>query len=217
MPNIKKLIKRLLIIIVLVIITLLTTNLIVINSSKNKTYNTVKSIPKNNVGLILGANKYVRNGCINLYYKYRLESAIKLYKANKINYIIISGDNSTKDYDEPNMFKTDLIKNGIPEQHIFLDFAGFRTLDSVVRAKAIFGQENITIISQEFHNQRAIYLAQKHGLHAIGFNAKNVSKRAGLKTNLREYLAKTKAVIDVLIHKEPKFYGPKIKIPNAKT
>ena len=217
MPNIKKLIKRLLIIIVLVIITLLTTNLIVINSSKNKTYNTVKSIPKNNVGLILGANKYVRNGYINLYYKYRLESAIKLYKANKINYIIISGDNSTKDYDEPNMFKTDLIKNGIPEQHIFLDFAGFRTLDSVVRAKAIFGQENITIISQEFHNQRAIYLAQKHGLHAIGFNAKNVSKRAGLKTNLREYLAKTKAVIDVLIHKEPKFYGPKIKIPNAKT
>ena len=217
MPNIKKLIKRLLIIIVLVIITLLTTNLIVINSSKNKTYNTVKSIPKNNVGLILGANKYVRNGYINLNYKYRLESAIKLYKANKINYIIISGDNSTKDYDEPNMFKTDLIKNGIPEQHIFLDFAGFRTLDSVVRAKAIFGQENITIISQEFHNQRAIYLAQKHGLHAIGFNAKNVSKRAGLKTNLREYLAKTKAVIDVLIHKEPKFYGPKIKIPNAKT
>jgi len=211
----KKHLKRFSLIIALLALVIITTNIIVINSARENTYNSVKTIPKNNVGLILGANKYVSNGYINLYYKYRLEAAIELYKAKKVDYLIISGDNSRKDYDEPNMFKEDLIKNGIPEDKIYLDFAGFRTLDSVVRAKAIFGQENITIISQEFHNQRAIYLAKKHHINAVAYNAKNVSKRLRLKTNLREYLAKTKAVLDVIFNKKPKFLGEKIRIPHV--
>ena len=210
----KKLLKRFVLILSSLALFILITNIIVIQSAKRKTYNSIEEIPKNNVGLVLGANKYVSNGNINLYYKYRLEAAIKLYKANKITYLIISGDNSTADYDEPNMFKADLIKSGLPEDHIYLDFAGFRTLDSVIRSKAIFGQENVTIISQEFHNQRAIYLAEEQNINAIGFNAKDISKRSGLKTNLREYLAKTKAVLDIIFNKEPKFLGAKIDIPN---
>ena len=199
----------------MLLFTIVITNIIVIHSAKNKTYNVAAQIPSNHVGLILGANKYVSNGSINLYYKYRLNAAIQLYNAQKIKYIIISGDNSSKNYNEPNMFKADLVKNGIPEAHIYLDFAGFRTLDSIVRVKEIFGQESVTIISQKFHNQRAIFLAKHFNIDAIAFNAKDVSSSIGLKTRLREYLAKTKAVIDVLINTQPKFLGEKIKIPHV--
>ncbi|WP_370214466.1 SanA/YdcF family protein [Mesoflavibacter profundi] len=124
----------------------------------------------------------------------------------------MSGDNSRKDYDEPSTFKSDLIQLGVPETDIYLDYAGFRTLDSVVRAKKIFGLENVTIISQKFHNERAIYLAENFNLNATAFNAKDVSNRYGFKTKIREYLARTKAVIDVIMNKQPKYLGPKVEI-----
>ena len=102
-------------------------------------FNKVDAIPKNKVGLILGTGKYAASGNINLFYKYRVDAAVKLFKAGKIEYILVSGDNSRKDYDEPTDFKLDLIAEGIPEDRIYLDYAGFRTLDSIVRAKEIFG------------------------------------------------------------------------------
>ena len=205
-------IKRLFIIIFVIALTILTPNFIIEYNAKGKTYSSIKNIPKNKVGLILGASKRLSNGNTNLYYKYRLEAAIKLYKSGKITHILISGDNSRKGYDEPTDFKNDLINRGIPSNKIYLDYAGFRTLDSVIRAKQIFGLTSITLISQQFHNERAIYLAEKQGIKAIGFNAKNVKKRYGIKTRLREYLARTKACIDILFNKKPKFLGKPINI-----
>ncbi len=137
---------------------------------------------------------------------------MKLFEEGKIDYILVSGDNGSKYYDEPSDFKEELIRRGIPAAQIYLDYAGFRTLDSVVRAKKIFGQERITIISQKFHNERAIYLAEKNGISAIGFNAKDLSGKYGLKTKVREYLARTKAFIDILFGVEPKFLGKQITI-----
>jgi SanA protein len=152
------------------------------------------------------------NGSINLYYKHRVDATVALYKANKINFVLVSGDNGNVLYDEPATFKEDLIKSGIPADKIFLDYAGFRTLDSMVRAKAVFGLTRFIIISQKFHNERAIYLARHHTIEAIGFNAKDLRGRYSLKTNLREQLAKTKAVFDVCFNVKPKFLGEKIKI-----
>lgn len=172
-------------------------------------YDDLSAIPKNKVGLLLGTGKYAASGNINLFYKYRIDAAVKLYKAGKIEYILVSGDNSRKDYDEPSDFKNDLIAKGIPEENIFLDYAGFRTLDSVVRAKEIFGQTSITFISQKFHNQRAIYIAKHHNINAIGFNAKDVYK-----SHFREYLARSKASLDLVFNIQPKFLGNPIKIPN---
>src|SRR5690606_27931598 len=163
-------------------------------------------------GLVLGAGKFTSNGNINLYYKYRVEAAVDLYNSDKIDYILISGDNGTTDYDEPTDFKNDLIAKGIPAERIYLDYAGFRTLDSVVRAKEIFGQNTFTIISQKFHNQRAIYLAKSYGIDAIGYNAKDVMGAYGLKTQIREYMARAKASLDVFFNVEPKFLGDKITI-----
>jgi len=106
----------------------------------------------------------------------------------------------------------DLIKGGIPEEKIFLDYAGFRTLDSMVRAKEVFGLDSVTVISQKFHNERAIYIAERKGLSAIGFNAKDVSTRNGLKVQFREYFARVKVFLDLLFNTQPKFYGDKVEI-----
>lgn len=185
---------------------------IIVGAAKNKTFSTLSEIPKNKVGLVLGTSKYLKDGRVNLYFTYRINATVQLFKSGKIDFVLISGDNGSVNYDEPNDFKNELLKKGIPEDKIFLDYAGFRTLDSVVRAKEIFGQNSVTIISQEFHNERAIYLASKHAVSAVGYNAKDVSLNYGFKTQLREYLARTKAFLDIMIGIEPKFLGNKIEI-----
>lgn len=189
-----------------------TANYFIEKNAENKTFSNVSEISKNKVGLVLGTSKYLKNGYINLYFKYRIDATVELYKKGKIDFVLVSGDNGNKNYDEPTEFKKELIKNGIPAGKIFLDYAGFRTLDSMVRAKEIFGQDSITVISQKSHTERAIYLAEKHGMVAIGFNAKDVRGKYGLKTKIREYFARTKAFLDILLGVKPKFLGKKIEI-----
>ena len=208
----KTLYKLFLFLLIISVISILFSNKLIADNAEQKVYSETINIPKNKVGLILGTSKKLRNGNINLYYKYRLEAAVKLFKADKIEYLVISGDNGSTNYDEPTDFKNDLIKAGIPENKIYLDYAGFRTLDSVVRIKEIFSQSSITIISQQFHNERAIYLAEHFDIKAIGFNAKNISGRYGIKVKLREYLARVKVFVDIIFDVKPKFLGDKIEI-----
>ena len=181
-------------------------------NAENKTYSNSSKIKKNKVGLVLGTSKFLKSGRINLYFKYRIDATIELYKNEKIDFVLISGDNGNKNYDEPSDFRDELIKRGIPSNKIFLDYAGFRTLDSVVRAKKIFNQKSITIVSQKFHNERAIYLAEKNGITAIGFNARDLTGKYGLKTRVREYFARTKVFLDLIFSVQPKFLGKKIEI-----
>ncbi|WP_010182150.1 SanA/YdcF family protein [Aquimarina agarilytica] len=182
------------------------------NTAKKRLYSSVDHIPKNKVGLLLGTSKYVATGQLNLYYQYRIQAAATLYHASKIEYILVSGDNSTKSYNEPKKIKEDLIKKGVPENKIVLDYAGFRTLDSVVRAQKVFGENQFTVISQKFHNERALFLADHFNSNAIAFNAKGVSSRYGFKVQIREYFARVKVFIDLLFNVKPKFLGDKITI-----
>lgn len=172
----------------------------------------IQKLPNEKVGLLLGTGKFLKNGWKNLYFFNRIDATEQLYKSGKIQYILISGDNSTKNYSEPEDMQAELIKRGIPADKIVLDFAGFRTLDSVVRAKEIFGQNSFIIISQKFHNERAIFLARKYGIEAYGFNAKDVNKYFGFKTKVREYFARAKVFVDFLLGVEPKFGGEKVEI-----
>ncbi|WP_294545089.1 ElyC/SanA/YdcF family protein [uncultured Bacteroides sp.] len=209
--------KRKLLYITLIIVILCTTSLIVCNRTIKKhtstqIYSEVITIPQNNVGLLLGTSPKLKNGNNNLYFDYRILAAVELYKAGKIKYILISGDNRREDYNEPEEMKKALMQKGVPEKSIYLDYAGFRTLDSVVRAKEVFGQNRLTIISQRFHNERAIYLAEKNGINAIGYNAKDVNAYSGLKTNIRELFARVKMFIDLATDKQPHFLGEKIII-----
>ena len=212
MRLIKRIFKLGILIAILSLIGIFSADRLVEKYANGKVYNSTNKIPHNKVGLLLGTGKILSNGRINLYYKYRIKAAAKLYKSGKIEFILVSGDNSRKDYDEPTTIKSDLIKKGVPADKIILDYAGFRTLDSIVRSKEIFGQKSITIISQQFHNERAIYIAKHKDIQAIGFNAKDVNVHYGLKTRLRERLARVKMLLDLTIGKKPKFLGEKIEI-----
>lgn len=208
----KKLSKILIVLIVALFSVIWLCNTIITSAAEGKTFTDTHKIPKNRVGLVLGTSKKLIGGLPNPYYTYRISAAIKLYQADKIDFILVSGDNATRYYNEPQTFKNDLVKGGIPKDRIFLDYAGFRTLDSMVRAKEVFGLDSVTVISQKFHNERAIYLGEKKGLVAIGFNAENISVKHGLKVQLREYLARVKVFIDLLFKTEPKFYGERVEI-----
>jgi len=204
--------KMLLFLFIMTTVLVFRANYSIEKNAVNKTFSNASEIGKNKVGLLLGTSKILKNGRINLYFKYRVDAAVELFRKGKIEFILVSGDNGNENYDEPTDFKNELIKKGIPENKIFLDYAGFRTLDSVIRAKEVFGQLSITIISQKFHNERAIYLAEKNGISAIGYNAKNLTGKYGVKTRVREYFARTKAYLDVMFGVSPKFLGAKIEI-----
>jgi SanA protein len=186
-------------------------NWIIIHSAKESVYDSVIDTPNGNeVALLLGTSRYTRWGTTNLYFKYRIEAAAKLYHSGKVKHIIVSGDNALKEYNEPKHMLQALIKKGVPESSITLDFAGFRTLDSVVRCKKVFGQTKFIIVSQRFHVERALFIANKYDIDAIGYAAQDPPEKYSFKTRFREYFAKTKAVIDLyIIHKNPKFLGKK--------
>lgn len=193
---------------VALILFVFTCDLIVEQNAKGRIYTNVDDVPVVSAALVLGTSPTVQ-GRVNLFYKYRMETAAALWKAGKVKYIIVSGDNSTKYYDEATYMRNTLHELGVPDSVITLDYAGFRTLDSVVRASWVFGQENIVIVSQEFHNERAIYIADHFGINAVGLNAQDVAGNSGWKTWLREYFARVNAVLDVNVFgTEPKFPGP---------
>ncbi len=180
--------------------------------SEQYIYSDINKVKFEKTGLLLGTGKLLRNGSRNEYFFNRIEAARQLYENKKIKYIIISGDNSRVGYDEPSDMKNELVALGIPDSVIFLDYAGFRTFDSVIRAKEIFGQESFIVISQEFHNERAVFIARQNAIRAYGYNAKAVNAYSGFKTNLREFLARDKVFVDNLIGTTPKFLGDKIVI-----
>ena len=198
---------------IVLVITIYVCNRTIQKNSETYIYSTVSDIPYNKVGLLLGTSPKLKSGKANLYFDYRIKAATELYNAGKVKYILVSGDNRRNSYNEPEEMKKALIAAGIPDQRIILDYAGLRTLDSVVRAHLIFGLERFTLISQQFHNERAIYLAQQSHLQAIGYSAQDVSAYAGFKTNLRELLARVKVFVDIVTNKAPKYLGEKVKIP----
>lgn len=210
---IKTIFKFFLLLFVAGIIFIAWANYSIKKDSNDSVSNYLEEVPKTKVALLLGTSKSLSNGQPNVYFYNRIQATVDLYKSGKLQYIIVSGDNSRKDYNEPEDMQQELIKSGIPQDRIFMDHAGFRTLDSVVRAKDIFGQNKLVIISQKFHNERAVFLAQQNGMDAFGYNAADVNKYTGFKTNVREYFAKAKAYWDLIFGVEPKFGGDKILIP----
>lgn len=174
----------------------------------------VKAVPEAPVALVLGTSARLADGRTNLFFLPRMEAAAALFKAGKVKALIVSGDNGTRGYDEPTEMKRVLVQMGVPEARIVCDYAGFRTLDSVVRAKEVFSQPRIIIVSQRFHNERAIYLAKAFGIDAWGFNATDVPVKLSVKTFLREKLACVKAVLDVnVLGTRPKFIGERVVVP----
>ena len=162
--------------------------------------------------MLLGTTKYKDRAkkIINPYYQNRIDAAVALYMAGKIDYIIVSGDNGDIYYNEPLLMKNDLIAKGVPANRIFTDDAGFRTLDSILRCKYIFGQDRFTIISQQFHNERALYIANHKQMNASAFNAHEGD--AVFMEGFREKQARVKMMLDLLFNKQARFYGDTVQI-----
>ncbi|MFN7012879.1 MAG: vancomycin high temperature exclusion protein, partial [Bacteroidia bacterium] len=185
------------VIIVLFLSIIVWTNVWVVQTTNTRLYDKLENVPYNDVALLLGTSKYNKTGNTNLFFKYRIEAVTALFHSRKIKHIIVSGDNKEISYNEPRDMRRALLSNGIPDSCITLDYAGFRTLDSVVRCKKVFGQNKVTIVSQRFHLERALFIARKYGMDAIGFVSEDAPQQYGLYTYIREYFAKFLAVIDL--------------------
>ncbi len=209
----KRLCLALLAAVLLVPVALVGCHWLVISSTRGKLFDKASQVPEARTALLLGCVKTLRSGYNNAFFSRRINAATELYKAGKVTAIIVSGDNHTHGYDEPTDMKAALVEKGVPAGKIYCDYAGFRTLDSIVRAKEVFSQTKLTIISQRFHNERSLYLAQSYGIDAIAFNAADVKLEWALKTYVREAFARVKAVFDVLLlNTQPKFLGGKVSL-----
>jgi len=211
----KRLLKYTLILLALLVIFVVSVDMYVTYTVKKQVYEDIQTIGHRKVGLLLGTSKYVAGGRVNLYYKYRIEAAVALYNAGKIDFILVSGDNRRENYNEPWTMKKDLEAAGIPPGRIILDYAGFRTLDSIVRSYAVFDAGSIIVISQRFHNERALFIANRKGINAIAYNAQDPPQRLQIKVMIREKLARVKMLLDLVFNKQPKFYGDKVMIEDT--
>lgn len=191
---------------------LLASNWLISSFAASFLYNHVESVPKRKIGLLLGTSPYLSSGERNLYFEYRIQAAADLFLNGKIDYILASGDNHTASYNEPLSMKKALMKKGVPSHAIYLDYAGFSTYESIVRCQKVFQEDSVIIISQAFHNERAVFIANHMDLHAIAFNAKDPQYNS-FKVYFREFFAKPKALFDLFIlKKQPKYLGEPILI-----
>ncbi len=194
-------------------------NIYITNSMKNKIYKRTKDIPKYDVALVLGAAVYGKKRMSSILYD-RSKQAFELYKSGKVKYLLLSGDHGKKYYDEVGAMKSYFLKVGVPANKIYLDHAGFNTYDSVIRAKKIFSVKKMIIVTQEYHLPRALFIAKSTGIEVCGFTADR-RKYKGMKFyKRREYLARIKSFLEVLINKKPKYLGHKIpigKVPGQKS
>jgi SanA protein len=205
--------KRIVLAVITVFILLIVfSNLLIVQTTSPNVFTNIKDLPNRRVALVLGTSNKTISGNVNPYFQKRIETAAWLYKAGKVDHLIVSGDNRSMYYNEPMEMSKALIKLGVPQAAITLDYAGLRTLDSVVRCKEIFGQDRITIITQPFHSYRALFISHYYGMDAVAMVADEPVEDS-FRIRVREYFARTKAVLDLYILKtSPRFLGEKEKI-----
>lgn len=205
---IKSLIKGVLTAFFAVVLLLLACNIWVILSTTSQVYGEIRDVPSRNVALVLGTSKRFADGRPNTYFKNRIEAAARLYKEGKVKHLILSGDNRTQYYNEPRDMQNALIERGVPETAITLDYAGLRTLDSVVRSKKVFGQEDVVVVTQKFHSYRAVFIGDYYNINTIAYAAEDVPFRDSLNILFREFLARPMAVLDLyVLRKNPRHLG----------
>jgi SanA protein len=206
--------KRFILIFVLIFfLFILGCNVWVVRSTSSQVYDDINKLPDHRMALVLGTSHRLVGGGSNPFFEQRMETAATLYKLGKVDHFILSGDNSTQYYNEPLAMQKALMAKGVPSDAITLDYAGLRTLDSVVRSKKIFGQDKITIITQPFHSYRAIFISNYYQMDAVAMVSEEPDINVSFKVLVREYFARPKAVLDLYILKtDPQFLGDQEKL-----
>jgi len=185
----------------------------VLRSTRLRIVAKLEELPQNDVGLVLGTSPVLRAGTPNPFFVGRMDLAAALYHSGQVKHLLVSGDNSRPDYDEPTAMRAALVARGVPEEAITRDYAGFRTLDTMARAQAVFGLHRCTVITDDFHLPRSLFLARAHGLEAVGCASVPVAWQWSKKTRMREVASRTVAWLDVcVLGTKPKFYGPRVEL-----
>ncbi|MDR7209079.1 ElyC/SanA/YdcF family protein [Flavobacterium piscis] len=206
----KKYLKIILYLFIIVLIAVVSANLHVKSTTKNRIHHSLKRFPKNDVGIIFGAG--INGDQPGKYLKDRLDAGILLYKAKRINKILLSGDNGRQEYDELTVMKNYCFNHGVDTTKIFIDYAGFDTYSTMYRAKHVFKIKRATLISQKYHLNRAIYIGQKFGIKSVGYSANKGDYNGYEYVTFREYFSVFKSFFDVLRNREPHFLGNSIDI-----
>ena len=184
-------------------------NLLII-MQRSRIHTSVENLPECHTALVLGCSPTIGDRD-NLFFRARMEAAAELYHSGKVKTLLLSGDNGRKGYNEPEAMRQALIKKGVPDEKIYCDYAGFSTLDSIIRANTVFGQKKFIIVSQGFHCERAIFLSRAKGLDTFGFAAKDIDlPNWKIKNHARESLARPAAILDLCTFRSAKFGGEKV-------
>jgi SanA protein len=183
-------------------------NSYIVAANRDRLFTDLEKVPAADVALVLGTSSRLQNGAPNKHFAGRMDAAAALYRAGKVRHLLVSGDNGTTYYNEPVMMKKALVARGVPAKAITYDFAGFRTLDSVIRAKEVFKLERCIIVTQRYHNTRALEIARATGLEAHGFSPPDVDFANSFATECREVLARVGTVLDLyVLDRAPHFLG----------
>ncbi len=182
----------------------------VIHTAAPHVHDNLTALPPADVALVLGCSHRLADGRENLYFRHRVEAAAALYRAGKVRHLLVSGDNHVHTYNEPADLRDALMERGVPRADITLDHAGFRTLDSMFRARDVFGLRRVIVVSQPWHAARAVYLGRRHGLEVEAWCARDVGTRGWrVRALAREAAARAWMLVDVhVLRTRPKFPGP---------
>ncbi|MDB6059753.1 MAG: hypothetical protein JWO95_3597 [Verrucomicrobiales bacterium] len=179
-------------------------------------YTDIVTVPKNDVGLVLGTGPFTAKGNTNLHFTVRVQAAANLYKSGKVKHLLLSCDNHIRGYDEPTEMKNALLKLGVPDSAMTLDYAGLRTLDSMERARKIFGQTKLTLVTEPFHAARSVFLARHFGIEPVVFSAEQLPAMWNNNMVVREAAARVVAVLDCYVwHRGAHHLGQPITIDVA--
>lgn len=167
---------------------------------------TTAEAPAREVAVVFGAGLW--KGRPTPYLAHRLDAAAELYRTGKVKVVLVTGDNSRVEYDEPDAMRTYLTGRGVPDERIVSDYAGFDSWDSCVRAKKIFGVDRAVLVSQGFHIHRAVTLCRSAGIDAYGVGVDEPRDATWYYGGARELAASGKAALDALLRPDPRFLGP---------
>ena len=196
-----------------IVLVIIACNCWLLAANRTRIFSTGTDVPVRAVAIVLGTSPRVGRWK-NSFFEGRMDTAAQLWRAGKVRHLLVSGDNSRNDYDEPTAMRDALLTRGVPARAITLDYAGFRTLDSLVRAREVFGLRDLIIVTDDWHQPRAIFLAAAAGLDALGVSSAELPWSMSGKTRVREWLSRVKAVADVcVLRTKPKFLGQPVALP----
>jgi SanA protein len=199
--------------VVIVLIIVFLSHSLVRGAAEGRVYTEISAVPRTSAGLVLGTSRYSRSGTPNRFFIARMDAAAQLLEEGRVAILVVSGDNSHRSYNEPAAMMEALEEREVPLNRIVPDYAGFRTLDSVIRMDRVFQQNRFVVVSQRFHVERAIFIATANGIDAYGYAADDATGMAQLSVRVREYAARVQAVLDVYVFgTEPRFIGPVVPI-----